>query len=269
MDSGRWGNSLNTDMHIISRIFLHPSVLCVSFAFLLLCLLVPFTSYSQKHEHGNIGFILPRDKVRLKNGDAETGKVIRIDSARITLRKYDYSEKNILRSSIDSIYGLSFFTYFISPSIGPMHWKGMISQRLDTFSADVSNLNVRLGTMRRKHWAFYGDLARQGGKNDLKLFHVGAGVRYYFPLNYVLKKSTYVGFDYGYNFPQTNEGRFRDITWSLGYEYFLLEKYRLFIEFDRTHAQKFTPKPAAYSFNFGMRFSLEYLNFYEKYNSKK
>ena len=240
-----------------------------SSAFLFFFLLSPLISFSQKREHGNIGFILPRDKVRLKNGDAETGKVIHIDSVKITLRKYDYSERNILRSNIDSIYGLSYFTYFISPSIGPMHWKGVISQRLDTFSADVSNINVRFGTMRKKHWAIYGDLSHQGGRNNLKLFHLGAGARYYFPLNYVMKKSTYIGFDYGYNIPKTNESPFRDITWSLGYEYFLLEKYRLFIEFDRTHAQKFTPKPAAYSFNFGMRFSLEYLNFYEKFNSKK
>src|SRR5438552_216246 len=63
--------------------------------------------------HGNIGFILPRDKVKLKNGDVETGKIIYSDSSRITLRKYDYSEKNILRKDIDTIMGLSYFTYFL------------------------------------------------------------------------------------------------------------------------------------------------------------
>lgn len=234
---------------------------------LVLVLLSCYGISNAQREHGSIGFILPRDKVKLKNGDAETGKVIYSDSSKITLRKYDYSEKNIPRNAIDTIVGLSYFTYFISPSFGPLHWKGLINQRLDTFSKDAAHLNLKFGMMRKKHWAFNGELAYQGG-NNFKMLHFGVGLRYYFPLDYVRKKSTYFGINYGYNIPFVNINRFFDLGWCLGYEYLIKNKYRAFAEFYRTHSKKYEPSPAAYSFLFGMRFSLEYGNYYRKLNRK-
>ena len=217
--------------------------------------------------HGNIGFILPRDKVRLKNGDAETGKIIYTDSVKILLQKYDYSEKNIKREDIDTIFGLSYFTYFLAPSFGYLKWNGLINQRLDTFSRDAAHLNFRFGMMRKKHWALNGEIAYQFG-NDFKMLHLGAGVRYYLLWNYVKIKNVYIGINGGYNIPQVNINRFLDLGWSLGFEYLIKEKYRAFAELYRTHSQKYSPKPAAFGIQFGMRFSIEYENYYKKLNKK-
>jgi hypothetical protein len=221
--------------------------------------------YAQKNIHGSTGLVLPRDKVNLKNGDAETGRVIYSDSTRILLRKYDYSEKNIPRKDIDTIMGLSWFTYFIAPAIGPAHWNGLISQRLDTFSTDAAMLSVKLGTMRKKRWAFYIDLNYEKGKS-LILLHAGAGLRYYFPLDYVRKSSTYVGFNYGYNIPGTNLNRFFSTGINLGYEYRWKDKHRFFIEYYHMRATKYTPQPSGYAFLLGMRFSMEYSDRYYRLN---
>src|SRR4051812_27862491 len=107
------------------------------FIFVIICL----TTFGQR---GTIGFILPRDKVKLKNGDAETGKIIFIDSTKITLQKYDYSEKKILRSEIDTITGLSYFTYFAAPSFGYVKWNNLINQRIDTITREAAHINIRL-----------------------------------------------------------------------------------------------------------------------------
>ena len=223
-----------------------------------------FTSYAQR---GSIGFILPRDKVKLKNGDAETGKIIFIDSTKITLQKYDYSERTIQRKDIDTITGLSYFTYFVAPSFGYLKWNGLINQRLDTFTREAAHINVRLGVMRRKHVALSAELAYQLG-NSFKLFHLGGGVRFYIFSNYVKKKNVYFEINAGYNIPQVNINRFMDVGWNLGYEYLIKEKYRAFAELYRTHEQKYTPKPAAFGIQFGMRFSIEYGNYYKKMNMK-
>jgi hypothetical protein len=233
---------------------------------LLFIFLFPLFLLAQRSLHGSSGLILPRDKVRLRNGDAETGRIIYSDSNKIMLRKYDYSEKKILRSDIDTIEGLSWFTYFIAPGIGPAHWNAMVSQRLDTFSADGTMLSVKLGTMRKKRWAFYLDLNMQGG-NSLGLLHAGAGVRYYFPLDYVRKSSTYIGFNYGYNVPTTNVNRFFSTGLNLGYEYRWKDKHRFFLEYYHMRTNKFDPPSTGYAFLFGMRFSMEYSDRYYRLNN--
>jgi len=233
--------------------------------FLILILLSCISSNAQRIR-GSTRLHIPRDKVKLINGDAETGKVIFYDSTKITLLKYDYSEKNILRTEIDTIVGLSYYTYFISPSFGYLHWNGLISQRLDTFSADAANLRVKFGFMRKKQFA--GNLfAEYQGGNNHKLFHFGVGLRRYFFSNYVKKKNFYFGVNAGYNIPFTNMNRFFDIGWCMGYEYLLMEKYRLFLEFERSKEQKYTPKPDSFSFNIGIRFSREYGSYYKKINT--
>ena len=232
------------------------------FLFLILPLLTGIFSYGQ---HGSTGYHIPRDKVVLKNKDSETGKIIYSDSSKIVLQKYDYSEKNISRKDIDTIVGLSYFTYFFSPSIGYGHWQGLISQRLDTFSSDATNLNVKFGYMRKKHFAANLDLGYQGGKNN-KLFHTGVGIRRYMFSDYVKGKSFYLGLNFGYNFPQTNMNRFFDLGWCAGYECHKDDKYRLFIEYDKGGAQKYDPHPSYFSFNAGIRFSLEYENYYKELN---
>jgi len=227
-------------------------------------LLLNIASYSQR-VHGSTGFLMPRDKVKLKNKDSETGKVIYSDSSRITLLKSDYSEKNILRKDIDTIMGLSHFTYFISPAIGYAHWNGLISQRLDTFSRDAVDLHLKFGYMRKKHFAANMDLGYQGG-NKHSLFHLGIGIRRYLFSNYVQKKNFYLGLNFGYNFPLTNMNRFFNLGWCLGYEYHAADKYRLFLELNTGKAQKYDPKPGYTSLNTGLRFSIEYKNYYRELN---
>lgn len=233
----------------------------------LLLLFLPFALLAQRSVHGSAGLIMPRDKIKLRNGDAETGRVISSDSTMIMLRKYDYSEKRIPRSDIDTILGLSWFTYFISPSLGPGHWNGMISERLDTFNTGAFMLSVKMGTMRKKRWAFYIDLNHQGGRS-FGLWHAGAGLRFYFPLDYVRKNSTYIGFNYGYNIPTTNVNRFRDFGFNLGYEFRIRNKHRFFAEYYHMTCQKFTPQPSGGSLQFGMRFSMEYADRYYRLNHK-
>jgi hypothetical protein len=208
---------------------------------------------------------MPRDKVKLKNGDAETGKIIYSDSVKFLLQKIDYSEKNILRKDVDTITGLSYFTYFFSPSIGYDHWNGLISQRLDTFSSAATYLDLRFGYMRKKHFAANLDAGFQGGDKH-KLFHLGAGIRTYIFSNYVKKKNFYLGLNFGYNFPITNMNRFFDLGWCVGYEYRMKDKYRLFLEYDKGGAQKYDPHPSYFSLNIGMRFGIEYADYYRKLN---
>lgn len=232
--------------------------------FLLLLLFSGISSYAQ-NLRGSLRFHIPRDKVKLKNEDSETGKIIYSDSNKIILQKYDYSEKNILRKDIDTITGLSYFTYFIAPSIGYVHWDGLINQRLDTFSTDAANFILKFGTMRKKHNAANLYIGYQAGNNH-KLFHFGAGIRRYFFSDYTKKKNIYLGINLGHNIPYTNMNKFFDISWCFGYEYLLLDKYRLFFEFNWATAQIYTPKPTSFSISIGTRIGTEYKTFYTKLN---
>lgn len=210
---------------------------------------------------------MPRDMVKLKNGDAETGKIIFYDSTKVLLQRIDYSQKNIPREAIDTITGLSYFTRFFSPSIGYMHWNGLISQRLDTFSRDAMDLRMKFGYMRKKCFAANADLGLQTG-NKHGICHTGVGVRWYVFSNYVNRKSFYLGLNFGYNFPLTNMNRFFDLGWGMGYEYHMEEKYRLFIEYNKGTALKYDPKPTYFSWSGGIRFSIEYKKYYRDLNTK-
>lgn len=208
---------------------------------------------------------MPRDMVKLKNGDSETGKIIFYDSVKILLQKIDYSEKNIPREAIDTITGLSHFTYFCSPSIGYMHWNGLISQRLDTFSRDAMELRLKFGYMRKKHFAANAELGLQTG-NKHGICHTGIGVRWYVFSNYMNRKSFYLGLNFGYNFPLTNMNRFFDLSWCAGYEYHWKDRYRVFLEYNKGGAEKYDPHPSFASLNAGIRFSIEYKNYYRELN---
>lgn len=222
------------------------------------------STYAQK-SNGTPGMRMQRDKVVLKNKDAETGRIIYCDSNKIVLQKFDFSEKNILRKDIDTIIGLSYFTYFLSPSIGTVHWSGLVNQRLDTFTRDAMNLGVKFGYMRKKHFAANMEMDYQGGHGH-QIWRMGGGIRRYCFSNYVQDENFYFGVNLGYNFVFTNMNNFFDLGWCIGYEYFLKEKYRLFVEYDRLIEQKYSPHPAGYSFNAGIRFSIEYSNYYKKFN---
>lgn len=232
----------------------------------LILLFLSCISAGAQRLHGSTRLHIPRDKVKLINGDSETGRIIFYDSTKVTLLKYDYSEKNISRKEIDTIVGLSHYTYFISPSFGYLNWNGLISQRLDTFSTNASSLYLKFGFMKKKQFAGNLFTEYQGGNNH-KLFHFGVGIRRYFFSNYVKQKNFYFGINAGYNIPFTNMNRFFDIGWCMGYEYLLMEKYRLFLEVNRNKEQKYTPKPGSFSFSIGMRFSREYEKYYRKINS--
>ena len=252
--SGSSSGSQVPRCHVPLRILLAWTILFLS-----------ISSHAQKI-HGSTGFHIPRDNIRLKNKDSETGKIIYSDSSRIILQKYDYSEKNILWNDIDTVTGLSWFTYFYSQSFGYNHWNGFISQRLHTFSSDAGNFNMKFGYMRKKHFAANIDLGYQGGQSH-RLFHAGVGIRRYIFSDYVKKKNFYLGLNFGYNFPLTNMNRFFDLGWCAGYEYLLQEKYRLFLEYDKGGAQKYEPHPGYFSFNAGIRISMEYEKYYRRLNN--
>lgn len=236
----------------------------MKFLGLLFIFLISTSSYSQKIR-GTSRSYMPRDKVKLKNGDSETGKIIFYDSTKILLQKIDYSEKQISRRDIDTITGLSHFTYFFSPSIGYMHWKGLVSQRLDTFSRDAMDIHFKYGYMRKKRFAGNLAFSYQGG-NKHSLFHAGLGIRGYLFSNYVKDRSFYLGLSGGYNFPVTNMNRFFNLGWCMGYEFRILETYRFFIEYNKGTALKYDPPPSYFSWSGGMRFSLEYKDYYRKLN---
>jgi len=236
------------------------------FILALLFSLCCLATYAQRI-HGSIGYHIPRDKVLLLNKDVETGKVIYSDSSKITLQKLDYSEKNIERKDIDTITGLSYFTYFCAPSLGYEHWKGLINQRLDTFSTDAFALNCKVGYMRKKRFAANIDLGFRGGNNH-NIFRGGIGIRRYLFSNYTWRKAFYLGLNFGYNFPNTNMNRFFDLGWVFGYEFLVQDKNRFFIEYNTGRAQKYDPRPAYNSLTAGIRFSIEYKNYYRRINLK-
>lgn len=231
---------------------------------ILFIFLISTSSFSQKIR-GSSRSYMPRDKVKLKNGDSETGKIIFYDSTKVLLQKIDYSEKQILRKDIDTITGLSHFTYFFSPSIGYMHWKGLVSQRLDTFARDAMDIHLKYGYMRKKRFAANLAFAYQGG-NKHSLFHAGLGIRGYLFSNYVKDRSFYLGLSGGYNFPNTNMNRFFNLGWCMGYEFRVRDMYRFFIEYNKGSALKYDPQPSYFSWSGGMRFSLEYKDYYRKLN---
>ena len=232
----------------------------------LIVLVTSENSLGQKIRGSSHSF-MPRDMVKLKNGDSETGKIIFYDSTKILLQKIDYSQKNILCEAIDTITGLSHFTWFFSPSIGYTHWNGLISQRLDTFSRDATDFRLKFGYMRKKHFAANLDLGLQLG-NKHSIYHAGGGVRWYVFSNYVNRKSFYLGLNFGYNFPFTNMNRFFDLGWCAGYEYHWKDRCRIFLEYDKGGAQKYDPHPSYASLNVGIRFSIEYKNYYRELNNK-
>lgn len=232
----------------------------------LVILLSGINMHAQKIR-GSSRSYMPRDKVKLKNGDSETGKIIYYDSTRILLQKIDYSEKNIHRKDIDTITGLSHFTYFFAPSIGYMHWNRLINQRLDTFARDAMDLHLKYGYMRKKHFAANLSFSYQGGHKH-SLFQAGLGIRGYLFSNYVRSRSFYLGLNWGYNFPRTNMNRFFNMGWCMGYEFRIKDMHRFFIEYNQGTALKYDPQPAYSAWSTGMRFSLEFKNFYKDLNRK-
>jgi hypothetical protein len=117
-------------------------------------LLLTFVVSAQKYR-GSVRYLMPPDKVILKSGEVETGKVIFSDSSAIRLLKQDYSEKIILRTSIDSISGLSWSTPMFSFGFGPMGWKNQITQRIDTVSLSGFRFDARGGIMRNGRFCLF------------------------------------------------------------------------------------------------------------------
>lgn len=207
------------------------------------------------------------DKVILLNSEVETGKIIKSDSNYITLRKGDFSEKKILWLGIDTVMGLSYSTLFFSPSVGLSGINYFSTFRYDKVYSGGMNLQLKLGKMYRRRWAWYVQLTEMPVK-PYNIFKTGIGFNYYLLKGYTEKFCLYLGGKMEMNSVKTNAAPFFNRAVHIGAEYQTKYNNRFFIELSRQKTFLNVYNGTGITFNLGLRFSREYKNRYIKLNTQ-
>lgn len=211
---------------------------------------------------------MPRDKVVLNSGEVVTGKVIQSDSVKIILRKYDYSQSELLWKSIDTITGLSYKTLFVSPFIGLGGINYWSTFRYDKVHSSGMGFGVKIGKMRRKHSASFLQLTLMPYK-PYSIFKMGLGFNYYLPNDYTKNVTSYIGGRFDMNSVTLNTNPFFSFGLQAGIEYNTKRNNRFFMELSNQRTVFNIHKGNGLQFNMGIRFSKEYKQFYKRLNTRK
>ena len=208
------------------------------------------------------------DQVILLNGEVETGKVIKSDSIQISLQKQDFSEKIIQWDHIEKIAGLSYSTFFISPSIGLQQVNYFSTFLYDNVSSGGMNFQLKIGRMKRMRHASYFQITKIPVQ-PYNITKVGYGYNYYLFNDYIRQWSTYAGGVFEMTSVKTNANGFFNYDLHLGFEYLSKWDIRFFSEISYQKTIFNINNGNGVAFNAGMRFSREYKSYYKKLNTTR
>lgn len=224
---------------------------------LLLLLSLPFAAFAQRN----------RDMLVFKDGNTQTGKIIRCDSVSLVLRKVDHSTTKYEWSQIDSVRGLPYRTYFFSASLGISkvnYWSTLLYRDVKSTS---QAFYYRYGNMSWRRWAKYIELEFIGAR-PFKMQRLGGGVNYYMFTDYTKPWNAYLGLDASINMVDNNKN-FVSTGLHFGTEYLYKNKYRLFAEMDFQKAIFNINKNSSFCFLVGMKWCKELEKYYKKLNQTR